>query len=100
MHNVDEELIRRQGNCPEREYSMLDTGTLVYVQNSRQENWQPAIMVKPTDAPDSYWVQFGNGAILRRTCSALKVKSSPTCGEVHSHQKEWNGETDNVEFHQ
>ena len=42
------------------------------------------MMVKPADAPDSYLVQFENGAILRRTCSAFKVRSSPTYGNVHS----------------
>ena len=38
MHNVHEELIKRQGNHLEREYYMLDAGTPACVQNYRGEN--------------------------------------------------------------
>ena len=34
-HNVHEQMIRKQGNRPEAEYSVLDPATPVYVQDSR-----------------------------------------------------------------
>ena len=98
MHSVCKKHIKRQGNRPERECSQLDAGIPVYVKNSRGRKWQPGVVVKPAHAPDSYWVQFENSAVLRRTCSALKVRSSLPCGEVNSHQEEWRGETANAQF--
>ena len=54
MHNVHQEMIRRQGNKPEIEYSVIDPGTPVYAQNSREERWHPTTVIKPADALDSY----------------------------------------------
>ena len=70
----------------------METGTPVYCQNSRGENWQPVTVVEPADAADSYCIRFENGAVLGRTHRALKVRSSLTCDEENLLQRKWNGE--------
>ena len=54
MHSVCQELIRRQGNKPEREYHELVPGTPVWVQHRQNAKWEPATVLKKADAPNSY----------------------------------------------
>ena len=57
MHQTCQELIRRQGNKPERrEYQKLQPGTPVYVQHKTNDRWYPATVVCEADAPNSYWI--------------------------------------------
>ena len=59
MHQTHQELIRRQGNKPEREYQELLPGTPVWVQHNA--TWEPAIVVNQC-APNSYWIMQENDA--------------------------------------
>ena len=55
MHQTHQELIRRQGNKPEREYQELLPGTPVWVQHRQNATWEPATVVNQC-APNSYWI--------------------------------------------
>ena len=100
MHQTHQELIKRQGNKPEREYQELLPGTPVWVQHRQNATWEPATVVNQC-APNSYWIMQENGAeqpkVYRCTRTMLKIRSSPTDGEQK--RREWSTETDNVEFH-
>ena len=99
MHQTHHELIRRQGNKPEREYQELLPGTPVCVQHTQNETWEPA-EVNQTDAPNSYWIMQENSAqqpkIYRCTTSFLKIRSTPTDGEAKAQMKEWMPEKDDT----
>ena len=45
MHQTHQELIKRQGNKPEREYQELLPGTPVWVQHRQNATWEQATMV-------------------------------------------------------
>ena len=42
MHQTCQELIKRQGNKPERNYQELPPGTPVWVQHRQNSTWEPA----------------------------------------------------------
>ena len=45
MHQTHQELIKRQGNKPERNYIELAPGTPVWVQHRQNATWKPATVV-------------------------------------------------------
>ena len=102
MHQTHQELIKRQGNKPERKYQELLPGTPVWVQHRQNATWEPAIMVNQC-APNSYWIVQENGAeqpkVYRCTRTMLKIRSTPTDGKQKAQMREWSTETDNAEFH-
>ena len=102
MHQTHQELIKRQGNKPEREYHELFPGAPVWVQHRQNATWEPAVVVNQC-APNSYWIMQENGAELtkvhRCTRTMLKIRSTPTDGEQKAQMREWSTETGNVEFH-
>ena len=102
MHQTHQELIKRQGNKPEREYQKLLPRTPVWVQHRQNATCQPAIVVNQC-APNSYWIMQENGAepskVYRCTRTMLKIRSTPTDGEQKAQMREWSPETDNVELH-
>ena len=53
MHQTHQELIKRQGNKPERNYIELAPGTLVWVQHRQNATWEPATVVNQC-APNSW----------------------------------------------
>ena len=55
MHKTCQELIKRQGNRPERNYFELAPGTPVWVQHRQNATWEPATVVNQC-APNSYWI--------------------------------------------
>ena len=61
MHQTHHELIKRQGNKPERKYQELLPGSPVWVQHRQNAIWEPAIVVNQC-APNSYWIMQENGA--------------------------------------
>ena len=64
MHQICQELIRRQGNKPERkDYQKLTPRTTVYVQHKPNNRWYPATVVNKADVPNSYWVVHTTGAL-------------------------------------
>ena len=102
IHQTCQELIRRQGNRPEREYQELLQGTPVWVQHRQNVQWEPAVVINKTDAPNSYWIICKNGAqqprVYRHTRTFLKIRSTPTDGEQKAQMKEWMPETTNMKF--
>ena len=55
MYQTHQELIKRQGNRPEKSYIELTPGTPVWVQHRQNATWEPAIVVNQC-APNSYWI--------------------------------------------
>ena len=102
MHQTHQELIKRQGNKPEREYQELLPGTPVWMQHRQNATLEPAIVVNQCE-PNSYWIMQENGAeqpkVYRHTRTMLKIRSTPTDGEQKAEMREWSPETDNAEFH-
>ena len=68
MHQTCQELIKRQGNKPERNYTELAPGTPVMVQHRQNATWEPAIVVNQC-APNSYWIMHEN------SCQRLKSQN-------------------------
>ena len=102
MQQTLQELIKRQGNKPEREYQELLSCTPVCVQRRQNATWEPATVVNQC-APNSYWIMQENGAEqpkgYRGTRTILKIKSTPTDGKQKAQMRKWSTEIDNVEFH-
>ena len=102
MHQTHQELIKKQGNKPERKYQELLPGTPVLVQYKQNAIREPAIVVNQC-APNSYWIMQENSAeqpkVYRCTRTILKIGSTPTDGEETAQKREWSTKTDNVKFH-
>ena len=102
MHQTLQELIKRQGNKPERKYQELLPGTPFWVQHRQNATREPAIVVNQC-APNSYWTIQENGAeqhkVYRFTRTMLKIRSTPTDGKQKTQMREWSTEIDNAEFH-
>ena len=59
-------------------------------------------MVVNQCAPNSYWIMHENGTeqpkVYRHTRSMLKIRSTPTDGELKAQTREWSTETEVVMF--
>ena len=55
MHQTHQELIKRQGNRPEKSYIELAPGTQVWVQHRQNATWEPATVINQC-TPNSYWI--------------------------------------------
>ena len=84
MYQTCQELIKRQGNRPERNYIELTPGTPVWVQHRQNATWEPTIVVNQC-APNSYWIMQENDTeqpkVYRHTRTMLKIRSTPTEGK-------------------
>ena len=84
MHQTHQELIKRQGNRPERNYIELTPGTPVWVQHRQNATWEPATVVNQC-ALNSYWIMQENGTeqpkVYRCTRTMLKIRFIPTEGK-------------------
>ena len=102
MHQTHQELIKRQGNKPERKYQELLPGTPIWVQHRQNSTWEPATVVNRC-APNSYWIMQENDAeqprVYRHTSIMLKPRSTPTEGEQIAQMREWSTETRSIESH-
>ena len=96
MYQTHQELIKRQGNRPERNYIELAPGTPVWVQHRQNATWEPATVVNQC-APNSYWTMQENGVeqpkVYRHTRTKLKIRSTPTEGKQTGQMKEWMTES-------
>ena len=45
MYQTQQELMKRQGNKPEKSYIELTPGTPVWIQHRQNATWEPAIVV-------------------------------------------------------
>ena len=100
MHQTCQELIKRQGNKPERNYIELASGTPVWVQHRQNATWEPATVVNQF-AQNSYWIMQENSAeqprVYRCTRTMLKIRSTPTEGKQTAQMKEWTTESRSIE---
>ena len=75
MHQACQELIKRQGNKPGREYQELPQGTPVWVQHRQNATWAPPTVINQC-APNSYWIMQEKGVeqpkVYRHTRTMLK----------------------------
>ena len=90
MHQTQQELMKRQGNKPEKSYIELAPGTPVWVQHRQNVTWEPAIVVNQC-APNSYWIMQENGTeqpkVYRHTRTMLKIRSTPnSCQTDRTHE--------------
>ena len=92
MYQTCQELIKRQGNRPERNYIELTPGTPVWIQHRQNATWEPATVLNQC-APNSYWIMQENGTeqpkVYRHTRTMLKIRFIPTEGKQTGHMKEW-----------
>ena len=81
MYQTCQELMKRQGNKPEKSYIELAQGTPVWVQHRQNATWEPATVINQY-APNSYWIMQDNGTeqpkVSRHTRTMLKIRSTPT----------------------
>ena len=100
MHQTHQELIKRQGNKPERSYIELAPGTPVRVQHKQNATWEPATVVNQC-ALNSYWIMKENGAeqpkVYRCTRTMLKIRSTLTEDKQTAQMKEWTTATKSIE---
>ena len=95
MYQTQQELIKRQGNKPEKSYIELTPGTPVWVQHRQNATWEPATVINQC-APNSYWIMQENGTeqpkVHRHTRTMLKIRSTPTDVEWTGHMKDYQTE--------
>ena len=92
MLQTQQELMKRQGNKPEKSYIELNPSTPVWVQHRQNATWEPAIVVNQC-APNSYWIMQENGTeqpkVYRHTRTMLKIRSTPTAVKWAGHMKDY-----------
>ena len=92
MYQTRQELMKRQGNKPEKSYIELAPGTPVWVQHRQNATWEPAT-VRNKCALNSYWIMQENGTeqpnIYRCTRTMLKIRSTPTAVKRIGHMKDY-----------
>ena len=102
MHQTWQELMKRQGNKPEKSYIELTPGTSVRVQHRQNTTWEPATVVSQC-TPYSYWIMQENGTeqpkVYRRTRSMLKIRSTPTEDEQTGYMNNQSTESEKAKFH-
>ena len=102
MYQTHQELIRRQGNKPEKSYIELTPGTLVWVQYRQNTSWEPATVVSQCTT-NSYWIMQENGTeqpkVYRRTRSMLKIRCTLIEVEQTGYRNSQLTESEKAEFH-
>ena len=102
MHQTQQELMKRQGNKPEKSYIELTPGTSVRVQHRQNATWEPAIVVNQC-TPNPYWIMQENGTeqpkVYRQTRTMLKIRSTPTEAKQTGYMNSLSTEPEKAEFH-
>ena len=102
MYQTCQELIKRQGNKPERQYVELIPGTPVWVQHRQNATWEPATVISQC-APNSYWIVQENGTeqpkVYRCTRHMLKIRSTPMENDQNAQARHCVVENNNTKFH-
>ena len=102
MYQTQQELMKRQGNKPEKNYIELTPVTPVWLQHRQNTTWEPATVVRQCTT-NSYWVMQENGTeqpkVHRRTRSMLKIRSTPTAAEQTGYMNSQSTEPEKAEFH-
>ena len=102
MYQTQQELIKMQGNKPEKSYIELSPGTPVWVQHRQNTTWEPATVVSQCTT-NSYWIMQENGTeqlkVYRRTRSMLKIRSTLTEVKQTGYRNSQSTEPEKAEFH-
>ena len=102
LHQTQQELMKSQGNKPEKSYIELAPSTPVWVQHRQNAAWEPATVVSQC-TPNSYWIMQENSTeqpkVYRRTRSMLKIRSTPTEAEQTGYMNDQSTESEKAEFH-
>ena len=102
MYQTQQELMKRQGNKPEKNYIELTLSTPVWGQHRQNTTWEPATVVSQCTT-NSYWIMQKNGTeqlkVYRRTRSMLKIRSTPTEVEQTLYRNSQSTEPEKAEFH-
>ena len=102
IYQTRQELMKRQGNKPEKSYIELTPGRPVWVQHRQNTTWEPAMVVSQCTTI-SYWIMQENGTeqpkVYRRTRFMLKIRSTPTEAEQTGHRNSQLTEPEKAEFH-
>ena len=90
MYQTHQELIKRQGNKPEKSYIELTPGTPVWVQHRQNATWEPATVINQC-TPNLIMQENGTEQpkVYRHTRTMLKMRSTPTEVEWTGHMKNW-----------
>ena len=92
MYQTQQELMKRQGNKPEKSYIELAPGIPVWVQHRQNATWEPATVINQC-APNSYWIMQENGTeqpkVYRCTRTMLKNRSTPADVKQTGHMKDY-----------
>ena len=92
MYQTQQEVMKRQGNKPEKSYIELTPGTPVWVQHRQNATWKPATVINQCE-PNSYWIMQENGTeqpkVYRCTRTMLKIRSTPTAVKWTGHMKDY-----------
>ena len=100
MHQAQQELMKMQGNKPEKIYIELTPGTPVWVEHRQNATWEPATVVSQC-TPNSYGIMQKNGTeqpkVYRRTRSMLKIRSTPTEAEQTGYRNSQSTEPEKAE---
>ena len=101
MYQTHQELIKRQGNKPERQYVELIPGTLVWVQHRQNATWEPATVISQC-ASNSYWIVQENDTeqpkVYRHTRHMLKIRSTPMEDKQNAQARHCAIENNNAKF--
>ena len=101
MYQTRQELMKRQGNKPEKSYIELTPGTPVWVQHRQNATWEPATVINQC-APNSYWIMQENGTeqpkVYRCTRTMLQIRYTPTDVEWTEHMKNYPTEIRKSEY--
>ena len=102
MYQTQQELMKRQGNKPEKNYIELTPGTPLWVQHRQNTTWESATVVSQCTT-NSYWIMQENGTdqpkVYRRTRSMLKIRSTPTEAKQTGYMNSQSTEPEKAEFH-
>ena len=96
VYQTQQELMKRQGNKPEKNYIEITPGTPVWVQHRQNTTWEPATVVSQCTT-NSYWIMQKNGTeqpkVYRRT------RSTPTEAKQTGYMNSQSTEPEKAKFH-
>ena len=95
MYETCQELIRRQQNKPEKNYTELTPGMPVWVQHRQNTSWEPATVVSQCSS-NSYWIMQENGTdqpkVYRRTRTMLEIRCTDVRQTRHNYSQSTESE--------
>ena len=81
MHQTQHELMKRQGNKPEKSYIELTPGKPVWVQHRQNATWEPAIVVNQC-APNS----LDHAEEWHRTAKSIQMNQNHVKDQIYSNR--------------